>query len=61
MKFNWIPKSGESYFAIDFSKEDMLSEWIWLDDEFDAILYKRGLIFKTQEDAIAKAEEMLND
>ena len=53
----WTPKCGEYYYYPDAWVEDGISECVWDDDEEDKLLYDRGLVFRTEEEAIAKAKE----
>ena len=50
---------SEHYFVPDIMGKDLYTESYWLNDEIDRNLKKRGLVYKTKEEAIARAKEML--
>lgn len=50
---------SEHYFVPDIRAKDLYAESYWLNDEIDRNLKKRGLVYKTKEEAIARAKEML--
>lgn len=52
------PKIGDTFWLADTVKRDCGS-YIWLGDEDDRMWKERGLIFKTEEEAIAKAKNMV--
>ena len=59
VKLPWKPKMGERYYVSDIFDRDLFDYYLWDDDERDEELYKRGLVFKTKEEAIELAQRML--
>lgn len=55
----WKPKQGETYFCIDLRKEGRVFEATWVNFSEDRRLFNLGIIFKTKEEAIERAEKML--
>lgn len=55
----WEPEIGEYYWTVDFIEEDKVYEYMWYDNETENRLLKRGLIFKTKEEAMKVANKML--
>lgn len=55
----WKPKDHEVYYTISFFDEDPAELLEWGDRGWERGLLKRGLVFKTKEEAIACAEKML--
>jgi len=53
----WKPKCGEYYHYPDVWEENGISDCVWADDKEDKLLYDRGLVFRTEEEAAAKAKE----
>ena len=53
------PKVGETYYASSLPTEDFYIAYEWLGHMTDRRWLKRGLCFKTEEDAIAAAKAML--
>jgi hypothetical protein len=51
------PKQGESYCAINPCEQDGYRCSKWDGYEYEKRLYDRGLVFRTEEEAIAKAKE----
>lgn len=58
-KLPWKPTKGEKYYVSDIFDRDLWDYYLWDDDEHDEELYKRGLVFKTKEEAVTAAEKML--
>ena len=54
----WKPKYDERYYISDFTFKDWWDYNIWVGDSIDNILYNRGLVFKTKEEAVKKAKEI---
>lgn len=50
----------DHYFFPDIVGKNLYAEVIWFNDDEDKNLKKRGLVYKTKEEAIARAKEMLN-
>ena len=59
IKLPWKPKEGETYYSPAINDEDNYWPNTWLNDNIDKIRYRRGLVFKTKEEAINMAEKML--
>ena len=58
----WKPTPGEKYYTptIDCTDLSLLyTSVFWADDRIDKEFYKRGLVFKTKEEAIAMSRRML--
>lgn len=55
----WKPKKGEIYFCPSINNDSLFIEMTWINDMADDKCFKRGLVFKTQEQAIACAKKML--
>lgn len=53
------PKVGCRYYAVDFTRKEMFSEFTWNNDSVDGALLSHGLVFLSQGDAIATAKAML--
>ena len=49
----------DHYFFPDIVGKNLYAEVIWFNDDEDKNLKKRGLVYKTKEEAIARAKEML--
>ena len=50
----------DHYFVPDIMGKNLYAEAIWFNDDEDKNMKKRGLVYKTKEEAIARAKEMLN-
>lgn len=59
VKLPWKPKMGERYYVSDIFDRDLFDYYLRDDDERDEELYKRGLVFKTKEEAIEMSKKML--
>jgi hypothetical protein len=53
----WKPKQGEQCYLIAPEKIDGYLETKWVGYDIEKRLYDRGLVFRTKEEAIAKAKE----
>ena len=54
----WMPKEGEKYYSVDPASASGAYSLIWSEtSETSKTLYDRGLVFRTQEEAAAKAKE----
>lgn len=53
------PKSGEYYWYNDISIPAMVNQTMWLNDKVDEHRLKHNFCFKTKEEAIARAKELL--
>lgn len=49
----------EHYFVPDIMGKTLYAEAIWFNDDDDKNMRRRGLVYKTKEEAIARAKEML--
>lgn len=55
----WKPKRNEMYYFVELHSKNLYSYKTWKDDEFDNTCYNRGIIFRTDEEAISCAQKML--
>jgi hypothetical protein len=55
----WIPKDGETYYIPDIGTPDLFFSAAWTNDKYDDLRMSRGIVFKTKEEAIAIAKEIL--
>ena len=54
----WMPKEGEKYYSVDPAFASGVGPLIWIETlDASKTLYDRGLVFRTQEEAVAKAKE----
>lgn len=58
-KLPWKPTKGQKYYVPNIFVQDLWAYYSWNDDGYDEELYKRGVVFKTTEEAIEAAEKML--
>ena len=59
VKLPWKPKMEEKYYVPNIFDWDFYKYNFWLNDECDEKYYKRGLVFKTKEEAIEMSKKML--
>ena len=59
VKLPWKPKMEEKYYIPSIFDWDFYKYNFWLNDECDEKYYKRGLVFKTKEEAIKMSKRML--
>ena len=59
VKLPWKPKMDEKYYIPSIFDCDFYKYNFWLNDEHDEKFYKRGLVFKTKEEAIEMSKKML--
>ena len=59
IKLSQMPKYDEVYYTPIFGSKVMYKKLVWMNDESDRTLYKRGLVFKTSDGAVRAAEKML--
>jgi hypothetical protein len=57
-KLRWKPKKGELYFTILLRQVVEIAHYSWSGDKLDTRFYEMGNCFKTEEEAIAKFEEI---
>lgn len=58
-KEKWKPKVGEKYFTVNFMNGVCVVSFSWSDDLVDKRLYERGFVCKTEAEAQALANKML--
>jgi hypothetical protein len=56
----WVPEIGFKYFVSRTDDSDYYSFGFWEDCSLDNYRLERNLIFKTKEEAIARAKQLLN-
>lgn len=56
--YGWL-KEGMRYYVPEISNEDLYDDFIYGEDKWDHIFMKRGVVFKTKEEAIECAKKML--
>ena len=59
VKLTWKPRDNEHYFIPDITTPEMFSYLEWTNDYVDNHMYKHGLICRTKEEAIRKAELLM--
>ena len=59
VKLTWKPRDNEHYFIPDITTPEMFSYLEWTNDYVDNYMYKHGLICRTKEEAIGKAELLM--
>ena len=59
IKLSQMPKYNEVYYTPVFGYKVMYKKLVWMNDESDRTLYKRGLVFKTSDGAVRASEKML--
>lgn len=57
-KLRWKPKENEYYWTIDFSCIDCVKRYIWEGDYMDRKLFKNGVVFETEKEAMKVAKKM---
>ena len=62
IKLPWKPRKGEKYYIpyISTQQKGMHVTYYWNNDDIDIEHYRMGLVCKTQEEAIALTEKMLD-
>ena len=55
----WEPAKGERYCCPSVGAPEKSSSWEWRNDECDRYRYKRGLVFKTRDEAVELTKKML--
>lgn len=58
-KAQWEPAEGEQYYCPSVEAPGKSSSWEWRNDECDRYRYKRGLVFKTRDEAVELTKKML--
>ena len=59
VKLPWKPRDNEYYFIPEITTPEMFSSLEWENDYLDNHMYKHGLICRTKEEAIRKAELLM--
>ena len=59
VKLPWKPSYGEAYYMPSVVNSDKYLKLFWTGSEGDKSSYQQGLVYKTKEEAIKLAEEML--
>ena len=57
-KYRWQPKKGELYFSILLRQIPEIAHYSWTGDSLDMNFYKMGNCFKTEEEVLAKLEQI---
>lgn len=55
----WKPEKGEKYYIPSPVSSDYYDRYIWYGYHFSSQLFKRGLVFKTEEEAIECSKKMI--
>ena len=58
VKLPWQPKEDEEYYYPEFSEEQGYDRMTWGNDDIDKNIQKNVGVYKTKEEAIAKAKEL---
>lgn len=58
-KEKWVPTEGEAYYFPSLSSDDFCSCSLWSNHDLDRRNLERGIVFKTKEEAVTCAKEML--
>ena len=59
VKLPWKPKMEEKYYVPNIFDWDYYKYYLWFNDKRDEEIYKRGLVFRTKEEAIEMSKKML--
>ena len=59
VKLPWEPRDNEHYFIPEITTPEMFGYLRWTNDHVDNHMYKHGLICRTKEEAIRKAELLM--
>ena len=57
-KYRWKPKKGEIYFSILLRQIPEIAHYSWDGGKLDTNFYKMGNCFKTEEEVVAKLEQI---
>jgi len=60
MDAKWKPELGERYYLPDLNAINLYYQSYWANDNIDRHRLSHGLIVRTQEEAVAKAQEILS-
>jgi hypothetical protein len=58
VNMDWIPKNGQIYFVPSYADEKMFNYLTWRNDRIDNRIKRNVGIYRTKEEAIAKAKEL---
>lgn len=58
-KLPWKPKKNEYYFIPEIANPEMFVFFEWLNDNEDEYMYERGLVCRTEKEAIKKAKLLM--
>ena len=58
-RLRWKPNHHEHYWTIDFSYSNCVCDYMWENDRTDNRFFKKGVVFKTKEEATKVAKKML--
>lgn len=57
----WNPKRKDEVYTVCFRERDYVYSFIWFGTSFEQDMLKKGLIFKTEEEAMDCANQMLKN
>ena len=57
-KYDWLRVDG-FYYSPSFGEDNLFYKYVYAEDNVDKNLMSRGLVFQTEEEAIAAAKKML--
>lgn len=60
IKLPWKPDNDEIYYVPDVTADKKYGTWRWFNVEADQLHCQRGVVFKTAEEAIAVADEIIS-
>lgn len=55
----WKPKNGEDYWTVDLFSDTNTIKFEWDNDRQDNEIYRKGLVFRTEDEAKRTADKML--
>lgn len=56
---NWTPELREDYYFVDLNDKDMYDSATWDNMDYERLMVERKLIFKTKEECIVRAKQLL--
>lgn len=56
----WKPEIKEEVFQVDFAEKKLYTKKPWYGNSWDDCRFYNGIVFKTEEEVIAKAKSMLS-
>lgn len=60
IKLRWKPGYGEDYFIPDISSHSNISIIRWYDTDYNKMHYERGIVFRTEKEAIDVAKKIIS-